>query len=57
MRAGRAGGAWQVKLLAAVTTASAAFAKQGLPIIINDMVAAITAIVGQMNAAKTKLAA
>ncbi len=51
------GGAWNVKLLTAVTTASAAFAQKGLPVIINDLVAGITAIIASLNAEKTKISA
>ena len=51
-----AGGAWNVKLLAAVTTAAAQFAAKGIPVIINDIVAAITAIIASVNAEKAKLA-
>ena len=49
------GGAWNVKLANAVETASVAFAKQNLPVIINDMVATIAVIVNDLNQGVAKL--
>ena len=49
MTAEATGGAWNVKLAAAIASASATFAQQGLPVVINDMVAVITTIVADMK--------
>lgn len=49
------GGAWNVKLATAIETASVAFARQNLPVVINDMVATIAVIVNDLNQGTAKL--
>ncbi len=46
------GGTWEAKLFAAVVNVTQAFTTKGIPVVINDIVAAITAIVAQVNSSK-----
>ena len=50
-------GTWSAKLVSAVGIVAAQFAAKGIPVVINDIVAAITAIIASLNAEKTKLSA